>query len=189
MSTLVKCLLILALFALAAFLIHMLVDWTRRDERPLSGPADGARAYVEKVVDGDTVKVRLLDGGPGLTTVRVLGIDCPESHVNPKCERDGKSGRRGCDWQVPRGREAARKAAGMLKHRTVVLQCGGRCRRGRFGRALRYVKLEDGRDFGLEMVRRGLCEDFGFRYPHPRRAQYTRAQERASDSGRGIWSK
>ncbi len=52
-------------------------------------------AYVEKVTDGDTIKVRLLPSGEKIT-VRLLGIDCPESHKNAKCKRDGEQGRKGC---------------------------------------------------------------------------------------------
>lgn len=33
----------------------------------------------------------------------------------------------------------------------------------------RYVRLDDGRDFGLVLVT-GLCEDFSWKYPHPRSA-------------------
>jgi endonuclease YncB( thermonuclease family) len=133
-------------------------------------PLAGRKAYVEKVVDGDTLKVRV-DGGLRVT-VRVLGIDCPESHANEKCARDGRQGRKGCAEQVPLGLEASRRAAALLKHRTVTLE--GPTKRDLYGRTLAYVRLPDGRDFGALMVKDGLCEDFGWKYPHPRMKEYRR---------------
>ena len=133
-------------------------------------PLEGRKAYVEKVVDGDTLKVRV-DGGRRVT-VRVLGIDCPESHANEKCARDGRQGRLGCDEQVPLGLEASRRAAALLKHRTVTLE--GPTKTDLYGRTLAYVRLPDGRDFGAVMVQEGLCEDFGWKYPHPRMKEYRR---------------
>jgi len=151
--------------------------------------ADGQHAHVDKVIDGDTIKVRLLPGGDEKLTVRLMGIDCPESHKNRKCQRDGKQGRKGCDWQVPRGLKAAKRAAKLLKQQTVTLECEGPCKEGRYGRALRYVRLEDGRDFGLVMVEEGLCQDFGWKYPHPRMKQYIEEQALANKKGKGIWKK
>lgn len=127
---------------------------------------DGRNAYVEKVVDGDTLTVRV-DGRR--VKIRVLGIDCPESHPNEKCARDGREGRRGCREQVPLGRQAARRAAQLLKHRTVTLE--GPTKTDLYDRTLAYVRLPDGRDFGAVMIAEGLCEDFGWKHPHPRMKQ------------------
>lgn len=127
---------------------------------------DGRTAYVEKVVDGDTLTVRV-DGQR--VKIRVLGIDCPESHANEKCARDGREGRRGCREQVPLGRQAAQRAAQLLKHRTVTLE--GPTKTDLYERTLAYVRLPDGRDFGAVMIAEGLCEDFGWKYPHPRMKQ------------------
>jgi micrococcal nuclease len=136
-----------------------------RDAAPADA-LDGRTAYVEKVVDGDTLTVRV-DGQR--VKIRVLGIDCPESHANEKCARDGRAGRRGCREQVPLGRQAARRAAQLLKHRTVTLE--GPTKTDLYGRTLAYVRLPDGRDFGAVMIAEGLCEDFGWKYPHPRMKQ------------------
>ena len=152
-----------------------------------SEPPKG-KAYVEKVVDGDTIKVRVLNQGNKIHTIRITGIDCPESHKNKKCKRDGQQGRRGCDWQVPRGLEASRGAAKLLKHKTVTLECGGKCKKGGYGRHLRYVRLDDGSDYGLRMVRDGYCEDFGWKYPHPRDKTYKSTQKIAKAKGVGIWT-
>lgn len=143
---------------------------TRPAEARRPDPFEDRRAYVDKVVDGDTLKVRL-DGGQRVT-IRVLGIDCPESHANAKCARDGRQGRKGCAEQVPMGLKASRRAAALLKHQAVTLE--GPTKTDLYGRTLAYVRLSDGRDFGAVMVGEGLCEDFGWKYPHPRMKTYRR---------------
>lgn len=124
-------------------------------------------AFVVRVTDGDTFTVKTSEGED---KIRVLGIDCPESSHNAKCERDGKQGRASCDVQVPRGVDAKRVAQNLVEGKSVTLE--GPFSRDPFGRRLAYVRLADGRDYGLLMVREGRCEDFGWKYPHPRSAAY-----------------
>ena len=158
-----------------------------RYEFPTNVTVEGAQtAYVEKVSDGDTIKVRLLPSGEKLT-VRIQGIDCPESHVNAKCKRAPKEGRHDCAWQVPRGLKASKRAAELMKRKTVYLECGGKCTKGKYGRALRYVRLEDGTDYSLLMIKEGLCEDYGWKYPHHRGEEYKKANEEAKRKKIGIW--
>ena len=150
-----------------------------------TAPGHGERAQVVRVVDGDTIRIA---AGPGQTTaIRVLGIDCPESEANQKCVRDGRAGRLSCAQQVPLGIEASRRAAALLEGARVVLECDGRCRKGGYGRDLRYLRLANGEDFGLLMIREGLCWDYGGKYPHPRRAGYARVQAEARSRGLGLW--
>ncbi len=136
--------------------------------------------HVDKVTDGDTLVVRGFPGTQGKRIkVRILGMDCPESHKNSKCRRDGKQGRMTCAEQIPRGKKAAKRAASLLKHQKVYLEPGsksGKFKKGAYGRLLAYVRLKDGRDFGLTMLKEGLCSDFGWKYPHPRGEQYRHAQ-------------
>jgi endonuclease YncB( thermonuclease family) len=176
----------------AGLVVAYLVLSSPRAKRSPRGlqPPDRARCRVSRVVDGDTLRLRLVeDPGAGEVVLRVKGIDCPESRWNNKCERDGRNGRRGCRWQLPHGQAATRVADKWLRGREVVLECGGHCRKGGYGRALRYVRLEDGRDYGLEMIKLGLCEDFGYRYPHPRTDAYLQAQRKARAEGLGQWAR
>jgi endonuclease YncB( thermonuclease family) len=141
----------------------------KQKTRKQKAPAPPVAAWVEKVVDGDTVQVRL--GGEGKrVTVRVLGIDCPESHRNAKCRRDGVQGRETCDQQVPRGLEAARRVAELVKQQRVILE--GSSDKDPYGRLLAYIRLPDGRDLGEILIMEGLCEDFSWKYPHPRQDRY-----------------
>ncbi len=177
---------LMAIFMLV-FLYYLTYEpHKKKYPEPVAQIPDGASVQVFQVVDGDTLKVRMGDGDR-IASVRVLGIDCPESMKNSKCERDGKQGRHGCRWQIPRGKLAKRAAEELLDNEKVVLECGGKCRKGSYGRFLRYIRLKNGMDFGQEMVRRGLCEDFAWKYPHKRALSYLRAQTMAKQSHKGIW--
>lgn len=137
----------------------------------------GTPAHVLRIIDGDTIVVA---SPRGPTTVRILGIDCPESHANAKCRRDGLAGRASCAEQVPAGRRATARAHELLDGRDVTLEArspGAHLALDRYGRTLAYVRISDGTDFGRVLVAEGLCEDFGWRYPHPRGVEYRAVAE------------
>lgn len=133
---------------------------------------------VVRVIDGDTLVV----AGP--RTIRVLGIDCPETHANPKCWRDERAGLGDCRASLPRGRAASARARELLTAGVVTLEpprAGADLARDRYGRELAYVRLADGRDFGLVLVTEGLCADYGWKYPHARGAAYVAAGRKAEE--------
>ena len=146
--------------------------------------ATSQTALVVRVYDGDTF---LLKTDNGNKKVRLLGIDCPESYKNDKCNRDGMQGRNGCQWQIPHGKRAKKQAIKLLKDKTVGLECDGKCKSDHYGRLLRYVRLPNGNDIGLLLIKKGLCEDFSWKYPHPRQDRYREAQEAAKQKKKGIW--
>ena len=131
---------------------------------------------VTHIVDGDTVQV-------DHARVRVLGIDCPESKPNAKCRRDTQHP---CKWHVPRGKAATARAKELLTNATVTLECGPTCKTGPYNRALRYIRLQDGSDYGLILINEGLCVDYT-KYPHARTQQYVAAQRQAQQAKVGIW--
>lgn len=143
---------------------------------------EGQKAYVVDVLDGDTLRVRPLAGDASEIRIRILGIDCPESHKNPKCRREGREGGETCAEQIPEGLRAARRASDLAKGEVVRLETGaddGAFETGGYGRLLAYVRLPDGSDFGEVLVREGLCSDYGDEYPHPRHKRYERAEDEA----------
>lgn len=109
-------------------------------ERGRAHTADRVRAEVVRVIDGDTVVIRLLGGWTD--RVRLAGIDAPER------------GEPGHD-------AATAFLADRVQGRTVVLvfeiSGDGGPDRGRFGRVLARLEI-DGVDVGAEMVRAGLAQ-------------------------------
>lgn len=126
---------------------------------------------VSRVVDGDTIHV---DDGRDDITIRVLGIDCPEPHRNATCRKHGAAQ---CETEIPLGRAATKRARELLRPGDTVSIEGGE-KVDRYGRTLAYVRLPDGRDYGLLMLREGICSDYSAKYPHPRQAEYRAAERR-----------
>ena len=132
-----------------------------------AGPGDAAEARVTKHTDGDTLWLS------GIGKVRLIGVDTPEVFGGVEC-----FGRR----------------ASAFVERTVPLGATVRYRLGveerdRYGRALAYVWLEDGRFLNRLLVARG----FALPLTVPPNVEYeelfVRASERARDAGRGLWGR
>jgi micrococcal nuclease len=133
-------------------------------------PPASATAYVTRVVDGDTIEVRL---GGDEEDVRYIGVDTPET-VKP-------------DTPVQCfGPQASEFNHGLVEHRRVRLVFGVE-RRDVYGRLLAYVYLGD-RFVNGELLRRGLARTLTIA-PNDRFAnRFERLQAGAARAGRGLWS-
>jgi endonuclease YncB( thermonuclease family) len=131
------------------------------------------RATVIKVVDGDTVDVRLQTGGE--ESVRLIGIDTPEVYPVVYCG----------------GPEASRSLKRLLPVGTHVRLVSDptQDRVDRYGRILRYViKRSDGRDMNRVQLRRGWATVYVYHdNPFKRVAHYRSALSDAVAHHRGIW--
>ncbi len=118
-----------------------------------------------RVVDGDTLEV---SGPGGEMTVRVIGINTPESG---ECF----------------GEEAAEALGGLVSGAELVL-VEDRSGVDQFGRALRYVETAEGVDVGAELVAGGFA--IARRYPpdDARADRYADLQRDAEQAGRGLWA-
>jgi len=136
-------------------------------------PARGlSSARVTGVLDGDTAEVL---AGTQVQTVRLIGIDSPEV---------------GGDSPVQCfGREASAKARELLDGQTVSLESDPtQGDLDQYRRALRYIWLADGRLFNLEMIREGYATEYTFNLPYKYQEVFKRAQARAREQSRGLWS-
>jgi micrococcal nuclease len=140
-----------------------------------AGPsADAAPARVVRVVDGDTVILRI-DGDD--RRVRLLGVDAPES-VTP-------------DRPVECGGPEAAAAARRLMPRGAAATVATDPTQGpedRYGRLLGEVTLGDAPEsVNVALVRLGVAEVFrGDGRGHLQPALRA-AQREARDAGRGLW--
>lgn len=160
---------------LAAGALYGCADGTSQEE-PLASASqlgDRERARVVWVTDGDTVKVKLESGGR--RTVRVLGIDTPES-VKPgtPVECGARQATRAMITLAPRGRE-------------VVLVFDPRDERvDRYGRLLAYIDV-GARDLGRQLIADGWAKVYAFRGRRfQRRADYEQTAREARRAGRGV---
>lgn len=156
--------------------------WALRPQRPLSELTHKQKVYVERVVDGDTFVARLGRKREHQVKIRVLGIDTPESRKGKKVLEDAKRAGSSVEQQLSLGRQAKARAVALLESHHVVLEGpkGNKpIKRDVYGRFLAYVRLKDRKDYGLVLIEEGLAEDFGWKYPHPRKAAYQKAQKKA----------
>jgi micrococcal nuclease len=124
---------------------------------------------VVRVVDGDTIQVRL---GDRIEKVRYIGVNAPELH-HPT---------RGAE---PGGREAAAVNRRLVDGRHVRLELDVQVR-DRYGRLLAYVWVGDVM-VNAEMVRRGYAQVMTVP-PNVRYRDLFRALQReAREARRGLW--
>lgn len=137
----------------------------RADSVPEPAPPLQLRGTVTRVVDGDTVHVRV---GGTTERVRLIGIDAPEPR----------------ECFGPQSGAALRR---LLLRRHVVLH-GDRTqsRRDVYERLLAYVHLASGADAGLSQLRHGLARVYGTRRPFARQSAYEAAAAAARREGRGL---
>ena len=129
------------------------------------------RAQVVRVVDGDTIRVRL-DGHT--ERVRYIGVDTPES-VKP-----------GTPVQCFAERAAAANRALVAGRRVRLV--GDAEARDRYGRLLAYVYREpDGAFVNAALVRDGYARTLTIPPNVAHRADFSRLAGEARRAGRGLW--
>ncbi len=129
------------------------------------------RAQVVRVVDGDTIRVRL-DGRE--ERVRYIGVDTPES-VKP-----------GTPVQCYAKRASAANAALVAGRRVRLV--GDVEQRDRYGRLLAYVYREpDGAFVNAQLVRDGYARTLTIAPNVAHARQLAQLAQTARRSGRGLW--
>src|SRR3954449_238415 len=161
-----RALIVLALAALAALGGGTLLA----GGQPARGPQVGR---VERVVDGDTIVVRLAGRDE---RVRYIGMDTPE---------DVKPG-----TPVQCFALAAAAANRRLVARRTVRRVPDAEARDRYGRLLAYVYREpDGLFVNAELVRRGYARVLTIPPNVAHEGDFRRLARRARAAGRGLWSR
>ena len=122
-------------------------------------------AIVTRNTDGDTLWLS------GIGKVRLIGIDTREVFGHSDCF----------------GRAAAAFTARLLPPRTRVRYRLGVDRRDRYGRALAYVWLHDGRMFNELLAERGYATPLTIPPNVDYANRFAAAARRAREAGRGMW--
>lgn len=134
------------------------------------GLPQSATAYVVRVIDGDTIEVKV---SGRQEDVRLIGIDTPETK------------KPGTPIQCF-GPRASRFTHGLLEGKRVHLVLGAE-RRDIYGRLLAYVHLGQ-RFVNAILIRRGLARTLTIP-PNDRYAPlFRRVEMKAARAGRGLWS-
>jgi micrococcal nuclease len=141
------------------------------EQRGTGNQQPAERAYVSRVIDGDTIEVRI---GGHTDDVRYIGIDTPET-VKP-----------GTPVQCF-GRQASSLNHQLVEGREVRLVFD-RERRDVYGRLLAYVYV--GPEFvNAELVRLGYARTLTIPPNVAHAGLFHRLARVAGESGRGLWGK
>lgn len=144
-------------------------------------------AKVDRIVDGDTIRVFLDPAGDKSESLRILSLDTEEVHVGSKPV-------------TPMGKRASARAQELIKPGDTVrlllpgddpLEQAMQRYRGNFGRLLTYVFLQDGRDFQEIMIREGYTpyfQKYGYANYLELHEKYITAEKEAQAENRGIWN-
>lgn len=142
-----------------------------RPPQPRPEPIRRDAAIVLKVIDGDTVRVRVSRSGLR-RDVRLLGIDTPEVY-----------GRRECG-----GPQASRALRTLLPRNTRVQLVSDRSQAltDRYDRLLRYV-VRGRVDASKAQLRLGMARTYTVSRPVARHREYAATQAAARRADRGSW--
>lgn len=136
-------------------------------------PEELTEAVVTKVIDGDTIAVRI---GTTAVTVRLIGIDTPEV-VDPRKPVQ-------CF-----GREASARMQSLVGGATIYLEAdASQGDRDKYNRILRYVWLADGTHVNNRMVTDGYAFEYTYAIPYRYQTLFRDAQRAARSAQRGLWS-
>jgi micrococcal nuclease len=147
-----------------------------RVDRPETVPADADPAVVDRVVDGDTIRILGPGSGraDGSVRVRLLQVDAPELD-HPQRGRECGAG------------SATAMVEDLLPPGSIVWLAADREDRDRFDRLLRYAWSEDGVDVQAALVEAGLAEVLVIA-PNDRFARGLRPLEAAArERDAGVW--
>ena len=128
-------------------------------------PRDRTSARVTKHTDGDTLWLS------GIGKVRLIGVDTPEVYGDDECY----------------GHEASTFVERIAPLGAAVSYRLGIEARDRYGRALAYVYLDDGRLLNLLLVRRGYAQVLTVPPNVEFARRFRRAARHARAAGRGLW--
>lgn len=129
---------------------------------------------VERVVDGDTIVVN--DSLGESFTVRLIGIDAPETHHPQKPVQ--------CF-----GEEATVRLTELLDDAQIrLVPDATQADKDKYGRLLRYVYLPDETFVNELLIKEGYAFEYTYdSHPYLFQDDFMQAQQEAFDSKRGLW--
>jgi len=169
-----------AVILAAAVLLYAGLKFIPASGRPAAA-ATGDKAFIARVVDGDTVK--LSDG----RRVRLIGVDTPELHYSEKLLRDADRSRRDIKSVQEMGRKAADFTRRLCEGRAVRIETDVR-KLDKYGRLLAYLYLEDGTFINAKIIEEGYGQVMTIP-PDVKYADYFLKMERdARQKRKGLWA-
>ncbi|KKM95347.1 hypothetical protein LCGC14_1189200 [marine sediment metagenome] len=132
-------------------------------------------ASVSSVVDGDTIKVYIDGQLDTEETLRLIGVDTPET-VHPALP---------VQFFGPEATAFTKLMCENKKVRLFLPKAGDM--RGRYGRLLVYVELENKQILNEQIIVQGFGYSYT-KYPHEKTKLYNELERQARNAKRGLWA-
>ncbi len=146
------------------------------DKVPVSEKTfDYYSAEVVRVIDGDTIEVKMLEPPEALEVLRLIGVDTPET-VHPRMP---------VQFFGPEATEFTKSQCIGNVVRLHLQKKGPR--RGSYGRLLVYVLLPGGSILNEEIIKTGHGYSYT-KYPHEFTDKYNALEVEARVLKRGLWA-
>jgi len=139
---------------------------------------------VTRIVDGDTLKVFYLEGEE---SIRLIGIDTPESRVNKKTKKDAKRSGQDIETIIAMGKRATEYVESLVKPGGLITIEFDVQERDRYKRLLGYVYLPNGNMLNEEIVKAGYASVMTIPPNVKYKDRFLRAYKQARERKRGLW--
>jgi micrococcal nuclease len=149
-------------------------------------PGDQRPDIILKVVDGDTLKI---EHQGRIESIRLIGIDTPESRVNQKAKKDAARNQEDIKKIIGLGQEATRYVKRLVKPGETIKIEFDRQIRDKYGRLLGYVYLPNGKMLNEEIVKAGYANLMTYPPNVKYEDRFLRAYREARENNRGLWSR
>ncbi len=139
---------------------------------------------VVRVVDGDTLKVRYWGKEE---SIRLIGIDTPESRANKKAKKDAKRSGQDIKTITSMGKRATEYVEILVRPGDLVTIEFDVQQRDRYDRLLGYVYLSNGKMLNEEIVKAGYANVMTIPPNVKYKDRFLRAYKQARERKRGLW--
>ena len=139
---------------------------------------------VTRIVDGDTLKVFYLEGEE---SIRLIGIDTPESRVNKKTKKDAKRSGQDVETIIAMGKRATEYVESLVKPGGLITIEFDVQERDRYKRLLGYVYLSNGKMLNEEIVKAGYASVMTIPPNVKYKDRFLRAYKQARERKIGLW--
>jgi len=141
---------------------------------------------VTRIVDGDTLKVFYLEGEE---SIRLIGIDTPESRVNKKTKKDAKRSGQDIETIIAMGERATEYVESLVKPGGLITIEFDVQERDRYKRLLGYVYLPNGNMLNEEIVKAGYASVMTIPPNVKYKDRFLIAYQEARERKVGLWGK
>lgn len=143
-------------------------------------------AMVIRVIDGDTLKVECKGEKVSL---RLIGIDTPESKANNKAYKDAYKSKRDIDTITALGKRSTGFIKGLVKKGDIINIEYDVEKRDRYKRLLGYVYVSSGKMINEVIILSGYANIMTIP-PNVKYAErFQKAYKEARENMRGLWQK